>query len=107
MWVRELAGPPATGAGRGPGVATFISDNPAFDWMWVADLFDRADVPNPFGFSARRIGDLAAGLAGNWRNTNGWKKYRRTVHDHNPVNDALGNAEAFEEILRRSGQKLP
>jgi hypothetical protein len=22
------------------------------------------------------------------------------AHDHNPVNDAMGNVEAFEEILR-------
>jgi hypothetical protein len=25
------------------------------------------------------------------------------AHDHNPVNDAIGNVEAFEEILRVAG----
>jgi hypothetical protein len=28
------------------------------------------------------------------------ERFRRTAHDHNPVNDAMGNVEAFEEILR-------
>jgi hypothetical protein len=105
-WLRSLAvGLPV--APTGAGVATFVSDNPAFDWMWIADLFDRCSTPNPFGFSARRIGDLAAGLAGDWRNTSSWKRYRRTVHDHQPLNDAIGNAEAFEELLRRHGQSVP
>ena len=103
-WVRALA---ADSDPEVSGVATFISDNPAFDWMWIADLLDRCGVPNPFGFSARRIGDLAAGFSGNWRNTNSWKRYRRTEHDHQPLNDAIGNAEAFDELLRRHGQTVP
>lgn len=82
-----------------------MSDNPGFDFMWVADGFDRTGMPNPFGHSSRRIGDLAAGLSGNWRNTSGWKKHRRTVHDHNPVNDAMGNAEALSTMLERYQQR--
>jgi hypothetical protein len=35
-----------------------------------------------------------------WSETQSWKRFRRTAHDHNPVNDAMGNVEAFEEILR-------
>jgi hypothetical protein len=27
-----------------------------------------------------------------------WKHLRQTPHDHNPVNDAKGNAEAFRVI---------
>lgn len=102
-WVRGLS---SVTSASGRGVATFVSDNPAFDWMWIADLFDRTGLANPFGFSARRIGDLAAGLSGNWRNTNAWKSLRRTPHDHNPTNDALGNAEALRELLARHNQKL-
>lgn len=83
----------------------FFSDNPAYDFMWVAYEFDRALGMNPFGHSGRRIGDLYAGLTGNWRNTNRWKKWRVTPHDHNPVNDAMGNVEAFERILQEYGQK--
>ncbi|RNL82038.1 hypothetical protein [Halostreptopolyspora alba] len=82
----------------------FVSDNPGYDVMWMAEGFDRAGMVNPFGHSARRIGDLAAGLSGNWKNTSEWKKHRRTPHDHNPVNDALGNAEALRAILVRHGQ---
>jgi hypothetical protein len=84
----------------------FVSDNPGFDFMWMADGFDRAGLRNPFGFSSRRIGDLAAGLSGNWKNTSGWKRHRKTTHDHNPVNDALGNAEALDFLLRNHEQKV-
>ena len=78
---------------------TFVSDNPAYDFMWMADGFDRHNLANPFGHTARRIGDLAAGLEGHWLATSRWKRRRRTVHDHNPVNDALGNAEALHDLL--------
>lgn len=84
-----------------------VSDNPAFDFMWVSDAFDRAGLPNPLGYSARRIGDLYAGLTGNWRDTSGWKSLGTTVHDHTPVHDALRNAEAFEAFLLAHGQRLP
>jgi hypothetical protein len=77
------------------GRATFVSDNPAFDWQWVSAEFARAGIANPFGFSARRIGDYAAGLKANFRDANSWKRHRKTAHDHNPVNDARGNAEAL------------
>jgi hypothetical protein len=78
----------------------FISDNPAYDWQWIAGMFDRAGMINPFGHSARRISDFWAGLNRDWSDTQGWKQLRRTPHDHNPVHDAMGNAEAFEQILR-------
>ena len=82
----------------------FVSDNPGFDFGWMAYGFDAAGMKNPFGFSSRRIGDLAAGLEGNWRKTSNWKRYRKTKHDHNPVNDALGNAEAFVTLLTKHNQ---
>lgn len=86
--------------------AIFVSDNPAYDWMWIADGFDRTLGYNPFGYSARRIGDLAAGLSGNWKNTSSWKKHRITEHSHRPHEDAMGNAEALEFILRKHNQKF-
>lgn len=95
-WMATRTGP--------DGRAVFVSDNPGFDFMWMANGFDKHGLDNPFGFSSRRIGDLAAGLSGNWRNTNAWKKHRKTTHDHNPVNDALGNAEALRTVLRRHQQ---
>jgi hypothetical protein len=78
----------------------FVSDNPAYDWQWIAGMFYRAGMDNPFGHSARRISDFWAGLNQDWSETQSWKRFRRTPHDHNPVNDAMGNAEAFDEILR-------
>jgi DNA polymerase III epsilon subunit-like protein len=79
---------------------TFISDNPAYDFQWINAAFDSCGMDNPFGHSARRIGDFWAGLQRNWSDTQSWKRFRVTPHDHNPVHDALGNVEAFEEIMR-------
>lgn len=76
-----------------------VSDNPAYDAMWIACAFDAYNIANPFGHSARRIGDFAAGLSGRWKNTSEWKKLRDTRHDHNPVNDAMGNVEALRKLL--------
>ena len=77
----------------------FVSDNPAFDWMWINDGFWRTLGRNPFGHSARRIGDFYAGLTGNFLTNQTWKKLRITKHDHNPVHDAMGNLEAFERMI--------
>ena len=77
----------------------FVSDNPAYDWQFINHGFHLYLGYNPFGHSARRIGDFYAGLKRNFRRTQDWKRFRKTVHDHNPVNDAMGNVEAFERIL--------
>jgi len=83
-----------------PGHPVFWSDNPAFDWQWINAGFWKWCGANPFGHSARRIGDLYCGVVGDVGDTSGWKKLRVTRHDHNPVNDARGNAEALREICR-------
>lgn len=90
-WLTEVAG------GRR---VVFVSDNPAYDWQWIAAMFDRSGIDNPFGHSGRRISDFWAGYRGKWSDTQGWKKFRQTPHDHNPVNDALGNAEAYRTIMQ-------
>lgn len=92
-WVADLSGSDQP---------VFVSDNPAYDWMWVAAGFDTANLDNPFGYSARRIGDFAAGLHSSWKNSSGWKALRVTEHDHHPVNDCLGNAEALRVLLARA-----
>jgi hypothetical protein len=78
----------------------FVSDNPAYDFQWINYGFHHALGHNPFGHSGRRISDFYAGLTSNFANTQAWKRLRVTPHDHNPVNDALGNVEAFERIMR-------
>ena len=92
----------------------FVSDNVAYDWQWVSAMFDRANITNPFGHSGRRLSDFWAGLQNNWGDTQSWKKYRITLHDHNPVHDAMGNVEAFQKMKEiakrqrgRSGEPAP
>jgi hypothetical protein len=75
---------------------TFISDNPAYDWQWINYYFHTYLGKNPFGFSGRRIGDLYCGMKMNAGLNSEWKKkLRKTRHSHNPVDDAMGNAEAI------------
>lgn len=84
---------------RGKGRPIFISDNVAFDWMWICCGFWRALGRNPFGHSGRRISDFYAGLTGDWSNTQRWKRLRITPHTHNPIEDCMGNAEALARIF--------
>lgn len=84
------------------GRPVFISDNPAFDWQWINYYFHEFHGANPFGFSARRIGDFAAGLERDWYAASKWKSLRQTPHTHNPVDDALGNAEALLTLMERA-----
>jgi hypothetical protein len=78
----------------------FVSDNPAYDWQWISGMFDKANMSNPFGHSARRLADFWAGLQNNWGDTQSWKRFRITKHTHHPVDDAMGNVEAFQELKR-------
>jgi len=78
----------------------FISDNVAYDWQWINFYFWKYLGYNPFGHSGRRISDFYAGLMGDFSKTQKWKRLRKTKHDHNPVNDAMGNVEAFERLLK-------
>jgi hypothetical protein len=87
-WLRELSNERPV----------FVSDNVAYDWQWISGMFDKAGMENPFGHSGRRISDFWAGLNNNFGDTQSWKRFRRTPHDHNPVNDAMGNVEAFQRI---------
>lgn len=77
----------------------FVSDNPAYDWQWIAAMFDTVGMDNPFGHSGRRISDFYAGLQRDFTKTQDWKKLRRTEHTHNPVDDARGNMEALTTLL--------
>lgn len=80
------------------GRPVMISDNPAYDFAWINYYFHYYLGKNPFGYSARRIGDLYCGLTKNGHNS--WKHLRKTKHDHNPVHDAKGNAEAILEMKK-------
>lgn len=85
----------------------FISDNPAFDWQWINYYFWKYLNKNPFGFSARRIGDLYCGLVKNASKNSEWKKkYRLTSHTHNPVDDSMGNVEALIAFRDKLGLNI-
>ena len=86
------------------GRPVFFSDNLAFDWQFVNWYFHQYLGRNPFGWSGRRIGDLYCGMVKDAYA--GWKHLRRTPHDHDPVNDARGNAEALLALVDM-GLKLP
>jgi DNA polymerase III epsilon subunit-like protein len=89
------------------GKAVFISDNNAFDWQWINYYFHYYLGKNPFGFSSRRIGDLYCGMKMDTGLNSEWKRaLRKTTHDHNPVNDAKGNAEALL-AMKNMGLKIP
>ena len=71
----------------------FISDNNGFDWMFICWYFHHFIGENPFGHSSRRLSDLFCGLQ---KDTFAkWKHLRKTLHTHNPVDDAMGNAEVL------------
>lgn len=89
------------------GSPVFVSDNPAFDWQWINYYFHLYVGENPFGFSARRIGDLYCGLVKDAGKNRDWKKkYRKTSHTHHPVDDAKGNAEALIAFKEKLGLKI-
>lgn len=71
----------------------FISDNNGFDFAFINYYFHAFLGRNPFGWSSRRIGDLYCGWVNDTKAQ--WKHLRKTKHDHNPVNDAIGNAEVL------------
>lgn len=85
------------------GSPVFISDNLAYDWQFINYYFHYYLDENPFGFSGRRIGDLYCGMVKDGFAK--WKHLRETKHDHNPVNDAIGNAEVILKI-KKMGLKL-
>jgi len=75
------------------GKPIFISDNNGFDWMFVCWYFHHFIGENPFGFSSRRLSDLYCGIEKDAFAQ--WKHLRKTLHTHNPVEDAMGNAEVL------------
>lgn len=86
------------------GRAIFISDNNGFDWMFICWYFHHFLNRNPFGYSSRRIGDLYCGLVNDTFAQ--WKHLRKTEHTHNPVDDAMGNAEALLHMKNEMQLKI-
>lgn len=77
------------------GRAVLLSDNPAFDWQWINYYTRKFTGDNPFGFTARRIGDFCAGLEKDFLKTSAWKSERGAQLPHDPLEDAVLNAKAL------------
>lgn len=85
------------------GRPTLISDNNGYDASWINYYFHTYYGSNPFGWTSRRIGDLYCGMM---KDTHAnWKFLRVTRHSHNPIDDAMGNAEALLK-MKEMGLKI-
>jgi DNA polymerase III epsilon subunit-like protein len=91
-WVGQMAG--ATGT------PVFVGFNAPFDWSFVNYYFHRFLRHNPFGFTALDIKAYYMGSAGtSWEATRSSKMREQLgaalEGDHDPLNDALAQAELF------------
>lgn len=89
-----------------------MSDNIYYDGMMLAVTWDEVmGTRPPWGHSGRRISDIWAGMQaasgnGTWKDTQKWKSFRITKHDHQPLNDCLGNIEGLRHILEMYDQEI-
>jgi DNA polymerase III epsilon subunit-like protein len=81
----------------------FLSDTSGFDWQFVNYYFHRFVGKNPFGYSSTGLTSFYKGCVHDLRKS--FKHLRTTPHTHDPVDDAMGNAEAFIKIKRLYGIK--
>lgn len=87
-----------------PGRPMFISDNNGFDWQFINWYFHHFISNNPFGFSSTNFGSLYKGLIKD--TSKNFKHLRRTRHTHDPVDDAVGNAEAFLTMIDQCALRI-
>lgn len=81
------------------GIPLFISDNNGFDWQFVNYYFHHFLGNNPFGFSSTNLGSLYKGLVKD--TSKNFKHLRNTAHTHDPLDDAVGNAEALLHMISK------
>jgi hypothetical protein len=82
----------------------FVADNNGFDWQFINWYFHHFLGRNPFGFSSMNLGSLYKGLVKDTFAS--FKHLRKTRHTHNPVDDAMGNAEALLHMKESMGLKI-
>ncbi len=93
-WLKE------TGARR----PIFVADNNGFDWQFINWYFHHFLRRNPFGFSSMNLGSLYKGMLSDAAAS--FKHLRKTRHTHDPVDDAMGNAEALLHMKEKMGLKI-
>ena len=87
------------------GQPMFISDNNGFDWQFINWYFHHFTGSNPFGHSSTNLGSLYKGMVKD--TTQNFKHLRKTRHTHNPVDDAMGNAEALLYMMQAMELRAP
>ncbi len=98
-WAREMAGGDRL---------VFVGVNAPFDWMFVADYFDRYHGENPFGHSALDLKSLFMGVAGvPWSET-GFAMMRGRYGlagglTHHAGWDAVDQAEVARRLFDEAG----
>ena len=83
--------------------AFLISDNNGFDWQFISWYFWHFTGDNPFGHTSTNLGSLYKGMVGD--TFQNFKHLRKTANTHNPLDDAMGNAEALLE-MKKMGLKI-
>ena len=78
-----------------------ISDNNGYDWQYVNWYFHHFTGSNPFGHSSANLGSFHKGVVRDCSKS--FKHLRRTRHTHDPLDDAMGNAEALVSIVDEFG----
>jgi len=86
------------------GDAKLISDNNGYDWQFINWYLHHFTGSNPFGYSSTNLGSLYKGIVKNMGKN--FKHLRKTIHTHNPLDDAIGNAEALIEIKNKYDLKI-
>ena len=74
----------------------FISDNNGYDWSFMNYYLWEFTGKNVFGHSSTNLGSLYKGLVRDLHKN--FKHLRETKHTHNPVDDCMGNVEAFKKM---------
>ena len=86
------------------GKPSFYSDNNGFDWQFINWYFHHFIGFNPFGYSSTNLGSLYKGMVNDMFQD--FRHLCKTKHTHNPVDDAIGNAEALLYLKMQLGLKI-
>jgi hypothetical protein len=81
----------------------FIADC-SYDWMFMCWYFHHYFEHNPFGYFSYDLSSLYKGIDKDMNDD--FEFLRKTVHTHNPVDDAMGNAEALLVMKNKLGLKI-
>lgn len=98
-WLHSLRG--------GDGVLVFVGFNAPFDWSFVNYYFHTFHGSNPFGFSALDIKSYYMGHSNTtWSETTSSKMAAvlkpQSFGDHDPLHDAVYQAELFRLVRQRA-----